>query len=107
MRHLPAAAFVLVLFVVGPLTGCAAYRECGLHGCAGDLDITSSVRALFRQHAVLEAPTLINVQTLNHVVYLYGMVDTDLQRRLAESIALTVPGVVKVVNAIGLTNISG
>jgi len=41
------------------------------------------------------------VQTIDHVVYLYGLVATDLQRQTAESIARQVPNVTKVVNSIG------
>jgi osmotically-inducible protein OsmY len=81
--------------------------KCGFSGCAGDAKVTSDVRALFNQHPVLEDRNLIDVQTLDHAVYLYGVVDTDLERQLAESVALTAPGVVRVVNAIGLNNISG
>jgi osmotically-inducible protein OsmY len=43
------------------------------------------------------------VQTLDHVVYLTGLVDTDLERQIAESVALEADGVSKVVNSIGLT----
>jgi osmotically-inducible protein OsmY len=35
-------------------------------------------------------------------VYLYGLVDTDYQRQIAESVARQVPGVSKVINSIGL-----
>jgi len=55
----------------------------------------------------LEPPNLIDVQTLDRVVYLYGLVDTDLERQLAESVARTAPGVVRVVDSIGLNNVSG
>jgi osmotically-inducible protein OsmY len=43
------------------------------------------------------------VQTLNHVVYLNGVVDTDLERQMAESVAHEAEGVAKVVNSIGLS----
>jgi len=43
------------------------------------------------------------VQTLDHVVYLNGVVDTDTQRLMAESIAQQAKGVTKVVNSIGLS----
>jgi osmotically-inducible protein OsmY len=61
------------------------------------------VRALFDQHPALEPPNLLEVQTLNHVVYLTGLVDTDLERQMAESVALEAKGVAKVVNSIGLS----
>jgi osmotically-inducible protein OsmY len=44
------------------------------------------------------------VQTLNGVVYLYGLVDTDLMREQAEQIARQAPHVKKVVNSIGVIN---
>jgi osmotically-inducible protein OsmY len=37
-------------------------------------------------------------------VYLSGLVDTPLQRQMAESIALQAPGVVRVVNMIAISN---
>jgi osmotically-inducible protein OsmY len=43
------------------------------------------------------------VQTLDHVVYLNGLVDTDLERQLAESVAAGAKGVTRVVNSIGLS----
>src|ERR1700692_1549736 len=98
---LGALAFTLVL--TGALPGCAAYRKCGFGGCPGDAEITTEVRAQFDQHPVLEPPNLLQVQTLDHVVYLTGLVDTDLERQMAESVAGEVPGVTKVINSIGLS----
>jgi osmotically-inducible protein OsmY len=95
------SAFFVVM--AAALPGCAAYQKCGLHGCPGDADTTSRVNALFDQHPVLEPPNLLHVQTLDHVVYLTGLVDTDLERQIAESVALEAVGVTKVVNSIGLT----
>jgi osmotically-inducible protein OsmY len=93
--------FAVVLAVA--LSGCAAYRKCGFEGCAGDAKIAAEVRALFQQHPVLQPPNLLTVQTLNHVVYLYGLVDTDYEREIAELVALQAPGVAKVVNSIGIS----
>ncbi len=95
------SAFVLVL--ASALPGCAVFEKCGLHGCSGDADTTARVHALFDLHPVLEPPNLLHVQTLDHVVYLTGLVDTDLERQIAESVALEAVGVTKVVNSIGLT----
>ncbi len=68
--------------------------KCGISGCTGDAQITSDVRALFSQHPELEPPNLLYVQTLDHVVYLRGVVDTDLERQMAESVALQAKGCV-------------
>jgi osmotically-inducible protein OsmY len=95
------SAFIIVL--AAALPGCAVYEKCGLRGCPGDADTTARVNALFDQHPVLEPPNLLHVQTLDHVVYLTGLVDTDLERQIAESVALEAGGVTKVVNSIGLT----
>lgn len=58
---------------------------------------------MFHAHPALEPPNLLNVQTVDHVVYLYGLVDTDLEREVAESVGLQVTGVTKVVNSIGIS----
>jgi osmotically-inducible protein OsmY len=71
--------------------------------CPGDAKITADVRALFQQHPILEPPNLLTVQTLDRVVYLYGLVDTDYEREIAELVALQAPGVAKVVNSIGIS----
>jgi osmotically-inducible protein OsmY len=99
---------VLIALVVGfigfgVLPGCAAYKKCGLEGCGGDAGITAAVRARLSEHPALEPPNLLTVQTINRVVYLYGVVDTALQRDLAESVALGTPGVARVVNSIGIS----
>jgi osmotically-inducible protein OsmY len=100
MRRSPCAlAFVLIL--TGVLSGCAAYKtyeNCGLHGCPGDATITADVLAKFNERLDLE-PNAITVQTLDHVVYLYGLVSSSLEISTAESIARKVPGVTGVVNS--------
>ncbi len=93
----------ITLILAGVLSGCAAYEKCGFGGCPGDAEITAEVRALFDQHPVLEPPNLLDVQTLDHVVYLNGVVDTDTQRLMAESVAHQAKGVTKVVSSIGLS----
>jgi osmotically-inducible protein OsmY len=92
-----------LVMVAGALPACAAYKKCGLGGCPGDAQITAAVEALFHRHPALEPPNLIHVQTLDHVVYLGGLVDTDLERQMAESVAREAPGVTNVVNSIGLS----
>jgi osmotically-inducible protein OsmY len=85
------------------LAGCAVYQKCGLHGCPGDADITAQVQALFAQHPAIQPPNILHVQTMDRVVYLTGIVDTDYQRQLAASVAQEATGVTKVVNSIGLS----
>ena len=100
-KRLPALA--LILGLTAALPGCAAYTKCGFGGCPGDAQITSQVRSLLGQHPALEPPNLLEVHTLDRVVYLSGVVDTDLERQMAESVAREAKGVKKVVNSIGLS----
>jgi osmotically-inducible protein OsmY len=98
-RPLGALAFVLIL--TGALSGCAVYKtyeKCGFHGCPGDAKITADVLAQFNQRWDLE-PNAITVQTLDHVVYLYGVVSSGLEVDTAESIVRKVAGVTRVVNS--------
>ncbi len=97
-------AFTLVLIAAGAVSGCATYRKCGFEGCPGDAKITAEVRTLLDQYPSLEGSNRVYVQTLDHAVYLSGLVDTPFQRRVAQSVALQAPGVVRVVNMIGVSN---
>ncbi len=103
LKRLHTAATVLVL--MSALSGCAAFSKCGFHGCPGDAQITADVRALIDQHTALKAPNFVHVQTIDHVVYLNGTVDTDVERDLAERVAYEAPGVTEVVNSITLSNV--
>ncbi len=47
---------------------------------------------------------MIYVQTVDHVVYLDGLVDTPFQQQLAASVAREAAGVVRVVNSISVSN---
>jgi osmotically-inducible protein OsmY len=96
-------ALAIILILTSALPGCAAYRKCGFSGCPGDAEITTEVRALLDRYPALEPPNLVQVHTLDHVVYLSGLVDTDLERQMAESVAQEAKGVAKVVNSIGLS----
>jgi osmotically-inducible protein OsmY len=101
-KSLNAAAFGFVL--TAALSACATFEKCGFRGCPGDAQITADVRALLDQHPGAAPPGTVSVQTLDGVVYLYGVVDTDLMRQEAEGIALQAPHVKKVVNSIGVLN---
>ena len=100
----PKRQHALALLLLGSLSGCAAYRECGFDGCPGDAKITADVRALLNQHPALEAPNLLYVHTVDHVVYLDGLVDTPFQSEMAESVAHEATGVTRVVNLIAVSN---
>ena len=100
LLHMLTVAAVLT----GALSACAEYRKCGFTGCAGDAKIAADVRTLIHQYPALEAPNSVRVQSMDHVVYLYGQVDTELERSMAESVARAVPEVRRVVDSISLSN---
>jgi osmotically-inducible protein OsmY len=100
LRTLPILTLGLVIAVV--LSGCATFAKCGFNGCPGDAQITANVRALFDQHP--ELGSSIDVQTLDHVVYLYGLVDTPFESEMAKSVAVEAPGVARVVSSIANGN---
>jgi osmotically-inducible protein OsmY len=102
LKLLFAAALAVVL--MSTLPSCATLEKCGFSGCPGDAQITAAVTGLLDQHPGVGSPGAVSVQTLNGVVYLYGLVDTDLMREEAEQIALQAPHVKKVVNSIGVIN---
>lgn len=91
-----------LLLLAGALCGCATYQRCGLFGCRGDRAINVAVQAMIRKYPALEAPNVVRVHTIDHVVYLYGQVSTELQRSMAGEAALSVNGVTRVVNSINL-----
>ncbi|WP_165371622.1 BON domain-containing protein [Pseudolysobacter antarcticus] len=97
-----AAFFVGLIFLAITLSACSIYKKCGLNGCAGDAGITAAVQKEFDERSELKPPNRISIQTLDHVVYLSGLVDTEFERNIAESVAHDVPGVVRVVNSIAV-----
>jgi osmotically-inducible protein OsmY len=82
------------------LTACATYEKCGLEGCPEDRQITTEVESVIHRYPALQGVNTVRVQTLNHVVYLYGQVDTEVERWTAQQAALSVTGVQRVVNSI-------
>ena len=95
-------ATVTAVILTANLAACAVYRKCGFAGCPGDAQITAEVTSLFYQYPALEPPNLVSVQTLDRVVYLTGQVNTETERKLAESLASHAAGVKRVVNSINL-----
>ena len=55
-------------------------------------------------HPELGAPGNLQVETRNHVVYLYGIVYTDLQRSIADSVALQASNNAQIVNSIAVND---
>jgi osmotically-inducible protein OsmY len=103
-RSLRALAFAVSLTVA--LSACALYDTAakgGSDGSPSDAKITAEIRSQFNQHLELE-PNAITVQTLDHVVYLHGVVSSGLEIDTADSIARQVPGVRRVETSIGVSN---
>ncbi|MGD0504119.1 MAG: BON domain-containing protein [Steroidobacteraceae bacterium] len=94
-----SSAFILT----AAMAGCATHGELGAGSATGDAKVSSDVRALFDQHPELGAPNLIDVHTVDHVVYLNGTVSQGLQSQEAETVALQAAGVTRVVNSIAVS----
>ena len=84
------------------LAGCSIYGKCTGSACGADAAITMNVQTLLDQHPELGPPHSIEVQTIDRVVYLNGLVNDGLERGIAESVASQTPGVLKVVNSIAV-----
>jgi osmotically-inducible protein OsmY len=82
--------------------GCESFGKCTSEACVADAKITADVRALLDGHSELGSPGSIRVQTIKGVVYLNGEVDTDLERRDAETIAYQAADVKEVVNSVAV-----
>ncbi len=98
-RHLLVAA--IAVFAVLPFAGCAAHHKCEANACADDAAITAKIQAALYANAAI-ATWDIKVQTINHTVYLYGLVDTNVQRAFIEETAHKTQGVEKVVDSISI-----
>jgi len=97
----PMYALALALLTALSLTACASLDACKGSACGADDGITTSVRSELAEHTELRD---IGVQTIEGVVYLRGLVDTNVEREEAESAARRVTGVVSVVNTITVRN---
>ncbi len=97
----PLFLLALALLSASSLSGCATQTKCSPANCADDAAITSRIEAALRANAAI-ATWDIRVQTINHIVYLYGVVDTNVQRSFIEETAQQAPGVEKVVNSISI-----
>jgi osmotically-inducible protein OsmY len=97
-------ALTLVWLLAAGLQGCASFGKCDPESCTGDKKITADVYALIKEHREFGAPGTIRVQTINGVVYLNGLVETDFERRSAESLVMLVANVKDVVNSLDVRN---
>jgi|SRR5450631_1440106 osmotically-inducible protein OsmY len=101
-KSIYVAAFAL--FLTGILPGCADLRQSGSKNGAADAAITAEVEARLNEMPDLGPPGSVRVETLDHVVYLNGLVDGGLEKRMAEADALQAAGVTEVVNNIAVSH---
>ena len=116
MKNIPnmqpsACAHTLVLaaclLLLSACTGYHAYRKCGREGCPGDPAITARAYSRLAQHPDLGPPNQVYVQTSDRVVFLTGLVATDLQRTTVESVVGEDPQVRMIIDNIAVTNLGG
>ena len=100
MNNLKTLSAALVMTVAAALSGCAVFEKCSPENCATDAKITADVGDMLGQHSEFGPPGTIHVQTINGVVYLNGLVNSDLERQTAETLVLRIPSVKDVVNSL-------
>jgi osmotically-inducible protein OsmY len=90
--------------LVAVMSGCASHVACPDSGCIADAHTEAAVSAALSAHAEYGAPGQVRASTINHVVYLYGVVDTGLERSNAAIFAANTDGVARVINCISVSN---
>jgi osmotically-inducible protein OsmY len=94
----------LAIILAAAVSGCVGFGRCSPENCASDKTTLAELNQTLASHRELGAPAAIHTEVINGVAYLTGIVDTDLEVRRAESIALQVPGVRDVVNSLTTRN---
>ena len=100
-RHAVSLALCLLCAQLSACTAYEVYRKCGFAGCPGDREITAKIEAALRATPGISFWD-IQVQSLDHVVYLYGLVDTHPERARVEEVASLASGGLKVVDSIAV-----
>jgi osmotically-inducible protein OsmY len=101
--HRPIIRVAITATLLSCLGACATASVGDNSANSTDTGITEQVRTAIYKHAEF-AGDEISVQTRDGVVYLYGLVDTNVERDTAESIARAIPGVKRIVDSIKLRN---
>ena len=91
----------LVLAFALALASCSSSPACPASGCQGDALIKQRVEQMIFDNKAIQ-PHSITVQAKDGVVYLYGIVDTGLQKNVLEEEAAKIEGVKRVVNSISV-----
>jgi osmotically-inducible protein OsmY len=103
MSKLKIFSFAVIgAVLIGLTSGCAVSGARGSSGSPADDGISAQVRAQLSQYPAFLDSNSLRVQTYGHVVYLTGQVESDEQRKLAESVTAEVAGVARVVDTISL-----
>lgn len=92
---------VLAAILACDLSACSLFESCNSASCAEDAKLTEAVQAQIDARRSLAFHQLY-VEVVDHVAYLNGMVDTELERQSAGRIASKVPGVTGVINKLML-----
>ena len=104
MKYTLSIYSVGALILAGAIGGCAGNRACPGSGCTADDDTTAAVDAALVSNADLGPPNQIQVVTYHHVVYLSGVVESEYQKEVAESVAVQTGGDAEVVSSIAPSN---
>lgn len=97
-------ALTLTWLLAAGLSGCVGFGKCDPENCTNDAKITADVRAMIKEHRELGAPAAFQIQTINGIVYLHGIVETDMERRSFESLVMQLANVKDVVNSVEVRN---
>ena len=100
----PIYTMALSTVLSAALFGCADFKPSGTQNSVADAKITADVEARLNEMPELGPPGSVEVQTLDRVVYLNGVVDVGSEKRNAASVATLVPGVTNVVNDISVSH---
>jgi len=92
-----------LLILLGALSGCVLPGRCGEQECREEAALRAAVEASYARYPELRPPNELHVQVHGHVVTISGQVNTEYERRLAESVAHETKGVARVINFVGLT----
>lgn len=89
---------IVLLILLG---GCAQAPRCDAGPCADDRSLAATVQARIDANAALRVDG-IGVHVLDHVAYLTGLVDTELERAEAVEAARGVPSITAVHEELGV-----
>ena len=97
----PFSTCLLAPLLAVVLASCTSSHSCPPGGCEGDAKIKQQIDAMIYANRAIQ-PFSITVQVKEGVAYLYGIVDTQLQKNVIEEETVKIPGVKRVVNSISV-----